>query len=454
MPTLPMPEPRSAMRRGRGQRVVPNQASEDVVPGEAVALGVLEDAEVPAEVVQGLPLLRLRAAGRTGPGPGPALVAYVTHGGRIFRRSGRHPAPSNSPPFGGSSGGLQLGQGLGLQVGFAEVRQARQVVQALEAEMQQELQGGGVHHGPAHHGLAPHRHDQLPLQQALHLVGAAGDAPQLVDLGHGHRLAVGDDGQGLDLGRGEPAAADGGHQLGHQGLVLGRRGQAPAAAHLQQAQAPGRPQPFLPASPGPGAGCLRPGPVSSRSRAMSTTSPLDTSSASRAPARSPPASQRGSDPGVSSIVAAPQRYAPSRCPTRTGPGARGAPPGGPGPPMSSTTVEPNWKVPRSSPGGAGQPGNRQGAVPGQGPALQPASVDDHPAHMGGPHSHRRHLQPCVRAGPRPPRWPGGCARRGAARGRCWRRSRATVRLPPRPTAVTRPARAHGCGGSPWAKGRG
>ena len=92
MPTLPMPEPRSAMRLGLGAAGGAEPGHQDVVPGETVALGVLEDAEVPAQVVQGLSRLgpgtaRGRVPGRVQPLKAASTVVTAFRAARFWRRS-------------------------------------------------------------------------------------------------------------------------------------------------------------------------------------------------------------------------------------------------------------------------------------------------------------------------------------------------------------------------------
>ncbi len=113
---------------------------------------------------------------------------------------------------------------------LVELAQRGQRGQVLQREELEELAGGAVEDGPARLLLLAEDLDELPLQQRLHH-RAAVDAADLLDLGAGHRLPVGDDGQRLERGAGEPLRLHLEEAAG-EGRVVGRGAELPAARHL------------------------------------------------------------------------------------------------------------------------------------------------------------------------------------------------------------------------------
>ena len=93
--------------------------------------------------------------------------------------------------------GLVAGHGGQFQLDAPQFVGGGEFLQSLQAEMLEEKQGGAVEAGSAGGvGLAAHL-DQLALDEGLH-DAVDGDAANLLHLRAGDRLAVGDDGQGLE----------------------------------------------------------------------------------------------------------------------------------------------------------------------------------------------------------------------------------------------------------------
>ena len=109
-------------------------------------------------------------------------------------------------------GRFQLGQGLGFQVAFPEVRQPGQVVEAVESEVEEELLGGGVGHGTPHHQLSSSGFNELPFQKAFHLIGRAGNTTYFINFRDSYRLPIGHNAERLNLGRRQASTAPRGHQ--------------------------------------------------------------------------------------------------------------------------------------------------------------------------------------------------------------------------------------------------
>src|SRR6476661_3420323 len=92
--------------------------------------------------------------------------------------------------------GARHGAGVAGAEGLLELLERRQVFEAVEPEVDEELPRRAVEEGLADHLLAADDAHQPPLEQGLEHPRRA-DAAQLLDLGAGHRLPVGDDRQGL-----------------------------------------------------------------------------------------------------------------------------------------------------------------------------------------------------------------------------------------------------------------
>ena len=95
-----------------------------------------------------------------------------------------------------------------------------QVLDRVEAEMLEELRRGAVGHRPARRAAAAAQFDPAGLQQ--HVDGAlrGAHAPDLLDLGAGHRLVIGDDGERLERGARQAALLDG-LLLQQEGQIVG-----------------------------------------------------------------------------------------------------------------------------------------------------------------------------------------------------------------------------------------
>ena len=118
---------------------------------------------------------------------------------------------------------------------LGELLDLRQLLEVLEAEVQQELLGRAVEHRPAHDLLAAGDADQALLEQRLD-DAARLHAAQLDDLGQRHRLLVGDHGErleGLDREAGRRARVE---QLAHPVVVLGPGRDLVAARDLDDLQ--------------------------------------------------------------------------------------------------------------------------------------------------------------------------------------------------------------------------
>ena len=123
------------------------------------------------------------------PDPGQHLLQPLP-GGQGWRAGSAQPSADRAHLL------LELGQGLGPG---EQVLDRRQLIEAVEAEPLQEGVGGGVEDGLARARGPPHRGDVAPvLEQADHPVDV--DPAEGGDLGPGHRLLVGHDGQGLEGG--------------------------------------------------------------------------------------------------------------------------------------------------------------------------------------------------------------------------------------------------------------
>ena len=136
-------------------------------------------------------------------------------------------------------------------------RQGRQILQGPQVEGAEKGLGGAIEPGPAGHLQAPALLDQLPLKQQPHGVGAV-HAPDLVHIGPGGGLVVGDDGQHLQ-GRltesGRPPDLKG---PADDVRVLRRGAQLPAVLHAHQPHPPALKGVVIPQ---PTEGLLRPGAV-------------------------------------------------------------------------------------------------------------------------------------------------------------------------------------------------
>src|SRR4051812_5468856 len=126
-----------------------------------------------------------------------------------------------------------------------ELLERRQVLQAVEAEVDQELPRGAVEEGLAHHLLAAHDAYHPPLEQGLEHPGRA-NAAQLLDLGAGDRLAVGDEGGGLQRRHREFVPPRDVEEAAQPAYHLRAGRQAHAAGHVLHHHAP----PLLPREAG------------------------------------------------------------------------------------------------------------------------------------------------------------------------------------------------------------
>src|SRR5436853_534100 len=84
-------------------------------------------------------------------------------------------------------------------------REGTQVLETVEPEVDQELPGGAIEERLAHHLLAAGDAHHAALQECLHHARGT-DAAQLLDLGAGDGLPVGDDGQRLQRRHGQLGA--------------------------------------------------------------------------------------------------------------------------------------------------------------------------------------------------------------------------------------------------------
>ena len=85
------------------------------------------------------------------------------------------------------------------------------------------------------------------------------------------------------------------------------------------------------------------------------------------------------------------------------------------PPTRRTTVEPSSKVPRSSPGGHGRPGDGEAVASREAPPAEPARVDDDAPDVRRGDHHGRDVEPLVLAASLPrSSTPSGSSRRGPA----------------------------------------
>ncbi len=117
-----------------------------------------------------------------------------------------------------------------------ELLERGQVLQAVEPEANQELARGAVEERLPHHLLAPGDADQAVIEQRLeHARGR--DAAQLLDLGPGDRLAIGDDGERLERRHRQLGAAGDLEELAQVALERGPRHQAHAARREVRDQA-------------------------------------------------------------------------------------------------------------------------------------------------------------------------------------------------------------------------
>ena len=131
---------------------------------------------------------------------------------------------------------------------LGELLDLRELLEVLEAEVEEELLRGAVEDRPAHDLLAAHDADEALLEERLH-DAARLDAAQLDDLGQGDRLLVGDHGErleGLDREPGRRARVE---QLADPVVVLGARGDLVAAGDLARAAARARRARSPPAAP-------------------------------------------------------------------------------------------------------------------------------------------------------------------------------------------------------------
>ncbi len=113
-----------------------------------------------------------------------------------------------------------------------ELAQRRQAAQVAQVEELEELLRGAVQQRPARLVALADDLDQVPLEQRLDDRAAVHPA-DVLDLGPGHRLAVGDDRQRLERGAGEPLRLDL-EEAAHE-LRVGRVGaKLPAARDLVQ----------------------------------------------------------------------------------------------------------------------------------------------------------------------------------------------------------------------------
>src|ERR1044071_9474712 len=160
---------------------------------------------------------------------------YATYSGSLSRISDGTPTHSASPKIQGPPQAFDASD-LAAAGQVFEVLDVRQLAQVLEPELEEEVFAGAVHHRAADRLLATLGDDEALVEQRLDGRGGL-HAADFENLGDGHGLLVGDDGERLKGGEGELGARLR-LEVGADVLVeLGARGELPAARDLAQHQA-------------------------------------------------------------------------------------------------------------------------------------------------------------------------------------------------------------------------